>query len=149
MKREVSPDYSLLAHTYRPAAARCHTIIAVYALAAILVCMFVLMLWLPQLPWSIAPAAFKLYAITIACPIARWTAMLFIDRISVCLLISPEGITYSGLSYCISAPWENVAEAGQRTVRTRLRLRSMVQYQARLGHPGSQLRPYRRAVTCA
>jgi hypothetical protein len=88
MKREESPDYSLLAHTYRPAAARYHTIIAVYALAAILVCMFVLMLWLPQLPWSIAPAAFKLYAITIACPIALWIAMLFIDRISVCLLIS-------------------------------------------------------------
>ena len=49
--------------------------------------------------------------------VAAGTSVLrFIDRISLRLVISPEGIGYIGVGYRIFSPWENVAGMGVRKV---------------------------------
>jgi hypothetical protein len=57
----------------------------------------VLTLFSPHLPWSHVPIGFKVSAVLVLILVAAFSLLLFLDRIHLHLIISPEGICYNGL----------------------------------------------------
>jgi hypothetical protein len=121
MSTKVNPKSSPVATIYHLSATRYRTLLLMYALVPILLCVFFLMLFDPQLPWSMVSSDFKLYALFIGGGVTGFAALRFIDRIGLRLMIAPEGIAYIGFGYRIFTPWENVEGPGMRTVITEMR----------------------------
>jgi len=121
MDTESGLESTPLAKVYHLSSKRFRSLLLLYSFGAIPMCLIVLALFLPQLPWSMAPGWFKVYFMIILIPVASYSALLFVDRISVHLMTSPYGITYKGIGYRIFTPWNNVAGSGVRTVATELR----------------------------
>ena len=121
MSREIPSESSSSGTVYRISSARRRTLTLGYGLTPLLGGGMVVLLFLPQLPWSHVPSAFKAYAVLILLLVAARSLLLYLDRLRLHLIISPEGISYIGIGYRIYTPWDNVAGSTVLTVETEWR----------------------------